>query len=154
MCYQKQPDMHKRMNLQTVLPKGYNAMLTLSGSGATAKLSATHRNLIFMRASQINGCAFCMDMHSKEALHAGETQQRLFTLNAWRDTPFFTAEEQALLALTEEVTLIHQHVKDATYEQAVQLLGEEYVAAAIMAIVIINGWNRISIATGAMPAAE
>ncbi|MDV6169063.1 carboxymuconolactone decarboxylase family protein [Flavobacterium sp. DG1-102-2] len=144
--------MEKRMNMFKVEPEGYNAMLALEKYLTGTEVSKTHKELIKIRASQINGCAFCLDMHTKDALKYGESQQRIFTLNAWRDTPFFTPEERALLALTEEVTLITSHVSDKTYNEAVALLGEKYIAQVIMLIVVINGWNRIAITTGMMPA--
>ena len=144
--------MEKRMNMFKVEPEGYNAMLALEKYLTGTEVSKTHKELIKIRASQINGCAFCLDMHTKDALKYGESQQRIFTLSAWRDTPFFTPEERALLALTEEVTLIPSHVSDKTYNEAVALLGEKYIAQVIMLIVVINGWNRIAITTGMMPA--
>ena len=90
-------------------------------------------------------------MHTKDARKYGETEQRIYTLNAWRDTPFFTPEEQAILTLTEEVALISNHVSDRTYNNAVELLGEKYVAQAIIAMTAINVWNRIAITTGMQP---
>ncbi|PZR22694.1 MAG: hypothetical protein DI539_04910 [Flavobacterium psychrophilum] len=143
--------MEKRMNLFKVEAEGYNTMLAFEKYLAASELTKTHKELIKIRASQINGCAYCLDMHTKDALKYGETQQRIFTLSAWRDTPFFTKEEQAILALTEEVTLISNHVSDATYNEAVAVLGEKYVAQVIMAIIVINSWNRIAITTGMMP---
>lgn len=143
--------MEKRMNLFKVETEGYNTMLAFEKYLAATELIKTHKELIKIRASQINGCAFCLDMHTKDALKYGETQQRIFTLSAWRDTPFFTKEEQAILALTEEVTQISNHVSDKTYSNAVTLLGEKYVAQVIMAIIAINGWNRIAITTGMQP---
>lgn len=143
--------MEKRMNLFTTEPDGYKAMMQLEKYISTTALTATHKELIKIRASQINGCAYCLDMHTKDARKYGETEQRIYTLNAWRDTKFFTAEEQAILALTEEVTLIPGHVGDATYNNAVSVLGEKYTAQVIMAIIIINGWNRIAISTRLMP---
>jgi AhpD family alkylhydroperoxidase len=143
--------MKNRMNLFEVEPNGYKAMMQLSGYKAGEELTKLHGELIKIRASQLNGCAFCLDMHTKDARKYGETEQRLYTVSAWKDTPFFTPEEQAILALTEEVTLIANHVKDDTYTNAVALLGEQYVAAVIMAIVTINAWNRIAISTGMMP---
>ena len=98
------------------------------------------------------GCAFCIDMHTKEARKAGETEQRIYALSAWRDTPFFSEAERAILALTEEVTLISGHVKDETYEQAAKVLEELYLAQVIMAIITINVWNRIGITTRLVPA--
>jgi AhpD family alkylhydroperoxidase len=143
--------MEKRMNLFTTEPEGYKVMMQLEKYINTTALTATHKELIKIRASQINGCAFCLDMHTKDARKYGETEQRIYTLNAWRDTTFFTAEEQAILALTEEVTLISGHVSDATYNNAISVLGEKYTAQVIMAIIIINGWNRIAISTRLMP---
>ncbi|MFD2600466.1 carboxymuconolactone decarboxylase family protein [Flavobacterium suzhouense] len=143
--------MENRMNLFKVETEGYNTMLAFEKYLAATELTKTHKELIKIRASQINGCAFCLDMHTKDALKYGETQQRIFTLSAWRDTPFFTKEEQAILALTEEVTQISNHVSDKTYSDAVTLLGEKYVAQVIMAIIAINGWNRIAITTGMQP---
>ncbi|MNK07041.1 Alkyl hydroperoxide reductase AhpD [compost metagenome] len=143
--------MHKRMNIAVVEPEGYNAILALEKYIATTQLSKTHKELIKIRASQINGCAFCLDMHTKDARKHGETEQRIYTLSAWRDTPFFTEDEQAVLALTEEVTLIGNHVSDKTYDEAVKVLGEKYIAQVIMMIITINCWNRIAITTGLMP---
>lgn len=143
--------MHKRMNIAAIEPEGYNAILALEKYIATTQLTKTHKELIKIRASQINGCAFCLDMHSKDARKHGETEQRIYTLSAWRDTPFFTEDEQAVLTLTEEVTLISNHVSDKTYNEAVKVLGEKYVAQVIMMIITINCWNRIAITTGLMP---
>lgn len=126
-------------------------MLTFSGYLQTSKLKPAHKHLINIRASQINGCAYCLDMHTKEARADGETEQRLYTLHAWTDTPFFTEEERAILALTEEITHIGNKVSDKTYEYAIQLLDKEYVAEVIIAVAIINSWNRICVATGRMP---
>jgi AhpD family alkylhydroperoxidase len=119
----------------------------------TTQLTPTQSNLISIRASQLNGCAFCLDMHTHEARQHGETEQRIYLLNAWRETTLFTPEERALLALTEEVTFISRGVSDATYQQAVAVLGEQLVAQAIMMAVTINAWNRIAITTH-MPLAE
>lgn len=143
--------MEKRMDLSVVEAEGYKIMMAFEKYLAASELTKTHKELIKIRASQINGCAFCLDMHTKDALKYGETQQRIFTLSAWRDTPFFTKEEQAILALTEEVTLISNHVSDKTYNEAVAVLGEKYTAQVIFAIITINGWNRVAITTGMMP---
>lgn len=143
--------MQMRMNLFRVEPEGYKAMLGLEKYLGTTELTPTHKELIKIRASQINGCAYCLDMHTKDARKYGETEQRIYTVSAWRDTPFFTPEEQAILALTEEVTLIANHVKNETYNKVVELLGEKYTAQVLMLIIVINGWNRIGITTGLMP---
>ena len=143
--------MEKRMELHNVEAEGYKVMFAFEKYLAASELTKTHKELIKIRASQINGCAYCLDMHTKDALKYGETQQRIFTLSAWRDTSFFTKEEQAILALTEEVTLIANHVSDKTYNDAVTILGEKYTAQVIFAIITINAWNRIGITTGMMP---
>lgn len=143
--------MEKRMNFFKTEPEGYNAMLAISKYLEGTELTNIHKELIKIRASQINGCAFCLDMHTKDARKYGETEQRIYTVSAWRDTPFFTKEEQAILALTEEVTLISNHVSDKTYNEAIAVLGEKYTAQVIMTVIVINGWNRIAITTGMMP---
>lgn len=140
--------MEKRFNMEDVQPNAYNAMLGLESYLQTSDLSKTHINMIKTRASQINGCAYCLDMHTKESIKNGETLQRLFVLSAWRETDLFTEEEKAVLALTEEITLIHQHgLSTDAYQNAVALFGENYVAQILMAIVAINGWNRIAVST-------
>lgn len=146
--------MTTRIKMDQVEPNGYKAILGLEKFIESTTISRTHKDLIKIRASQINGCAFCIDMHTKEARKAGETEQRIYALNAWRDTPFFTEEERAVLALTEEVTLISNHVKDETYATAEKLLGETYLAQVIMAIITINAWNRIGITTMLVPAQD
>jgi AhpD family alkylhydroperoxidase len=143
--------MKTRINIEKTEPAGYKAILGLEKFIESTPLTRTHKDLIKIRASQINGCAFCINMHTRDARKAGETEQRIYALNAWRDTPFFSEEEQAILALTEEVTLINNHVKDETYEQAAAVLEETYLAQVILAIITINAWNRIGIATKLIP---
>src|SRR5690606_2093648 len=123
----------------------YKAMSAMENYVKNSRLSPTHKELIKIRASQINGCAFCINMHTSEARQAGETEQRIYLLNAWRETDLFTEEEKAILALTEEVTLIQNHVSDATYERVAELFDETYLSQIIMAIVTINAWNRLAI---------
>jgi AhpD family alkylhydroperoxidase len=144
--------METRIRIDKVEPAGYKAVLGLEKFIESTPLSRVHKDLIKIRASQINGCAFCIDMHTKEARKAGETEQRIYALNAWRDAPFYTEDERAILALTEEVTLINHHVTDQTYQQAAHILDETYLAQVIMAIITINVWNRIGIATKLVPA--
>lgn len=144
--------MKTRIHIDKVEPAGYNTILGLEKFIESTSLTRTHKELIKIRASQINGCAFCINMHTKDARKAGETEQRIYALNAWRDTPFFTDEERAILALTEEITLISNHVKDETYEAAAKVLDEKYLAQVILAIITINAWNRIGIATNLIPA--
>lgn len=134
--------------MQTVFPDAYKAMLTLSGSVNKAKITPIQKQLIKIRASQINACAYCLDMHTKEALHVGETQQRIFLINAWRETDLFTPEEKVILAITEEITLIHkQGVSDSTYEEAEKYFSEEEISHIIMSAALINAWNRIAVST-------
>jgi AhpD family alkylhydroperoxidase len=111
----------------------------MEGYLGTAQLSKTHKELAKIRASQINGCAFCIDMHTKDALKNGETVQRIFLLNAWRETNSFTETEKVILEIMEEVTLIHnQGLSDETYKRAEQVFGKSYIAQIVMAVVTIN----------------
>ncbi|MGN8068694.1 carboxymuconolactone decarboxylase family protein [Mucilaginibacter sp. 22184] len=144
--------MQTRIKIDKIEPAVYRAILGLEKFIESTSLTRTHKDLIKIRSSQINGCAFCINMHTLDARKAGETEQRIYGLNAWRDTPFFSEEERAILALTEEVTLISNHVKDETYEQAAKLLDETYLAQVILAIITINTWNRIGITTNLIPA--
>ena len=143
--------MQTRIKIDQAEPAGYKAILGLEKFIEGSLLTRKHKDLIKIRASQINGCAFCIDMHTREARKAGETEQRIYALNAWRGTSFFSSEEQAILALTEEVTLISNHVKDETYAWAAQLLDEAYLAQVMLSIITINAWNMIGIATNLMP---
>ncbi|MCF2446562.1 carboxymuconolactone decarboxylase family protein [Dyadobacter sp. CY345] len=143
--------MEKRINISKIEPTGYKAVIALDKFIESTPLTRKHNDLIKIRASQINGCAYCIDLHTKDARKAGETEQRIYALNAWRETPFFSEEERAILALTEEVTLISNHVSDTTYKSAASLFNESYLAQIILAIITINAWNRIGIATGLMP---
>ena len=145
--------MTTRIRIDQVEPAGYKAILGLERFIESTPLTKVHKDLIKIRASQINACVFCIDMHTKDARKNGETEQRIYGLNAWRDAPFYTEDERAILALTEEVTLIsHHHVSDATYAQAAKLFGETYLAQIILSIITINVWNRIGISTKLIPA--
>ncbi|AWI26230.1 carboxymuconolactone decarboxylase family protein [Flavobacterium pallidum] len=145
--------METRVNINEVQPQAYKALFALEGYMATTNIPKKHKELIKIRASQINGCAFCIDMHTKDAIKNGETNQRIFLLNAWRETALFTEEEKVILAITEEITLIHKHgLSSETYHKAVQLFGENTVAQLIMGVVAINAWNRIAISTNLEPA--
>lgn len=144
--------MENRININEIEPQAYKAMYALEGYLATTQLSKTHKELIKIRASQINGCAFCIDMHTKDALQYGETTQRIFLLNAWRETNLFTEEEKVILSITEEITLIHnQGLSAETYKKAVQFFDKNTIAQIIMAIVTINAWNRIAVSTQLEP---
>jgi AhpD family alkylhydroperoxidase len=140
--------MEKRVNIYEVEPEAYKAIYALERYMATTQLSKKHKELIKIRAYQINGCAFCIDMHTKDAIKNGETVQRIFLLNAWRETDLFTEEEKLILAITEEVTLIHdQGLTSETYKKAAQVFDEKYIAQILMAVATINVWNRIAVST-------
>lgn len=139
--------MQKRVNINSAEPNALKAMMGLEAYLSQISISKTAKELIKIRASQINGCAYCIDMHTKDAMKNGETGQRIFLLNAWKETGrIFTDEEKIVLAITEEVTLIHQNgLSDETYEKALQFFSENQIAEIIMAIITINAWNRIAI---------
>jgi AhpD family alkylhydroperoxidase len=140
--------METRVNVSKTHPEAYKAMYGLSASLNKSSLTPIQKHLITIRASQLNACAFCLNMHTKESLDAGETQQRIFVLNAWRETDLFTAEEKAMLTLVEEVTLISQHgVSDQTYKNAQSYFSDEAIGDIIMSTVLINAWNRIAVST-------
>jgi len=140
--------MEKRINVQEIQPEAYKAMYALEKYLSGTQLPKNYKELIKIRASQINGCAFCIDMHTKDAIKGGETAQRIFLLNAWRETDLFTPEEKIILAMTEEVTLIsRQGLSKETYDKAQAAFGDEYTAQLLMMIVTINAWNRIAIST-------
>jgi len=143
--------MSTRLKMNQAEPEAYKAMLAFDHFVETSLLSQTHKNLIKIRGSQVNGCAYCVDMHTREARQSGETEQRIYALSVWRDTPFFDEQERAILALTEEVTLIANHVSDETYNAAAALFDKVYLSQIIMAIININSWNRIGIALGMQP---
>ncbi|MRG48825.1 carboxymuconolactone decarboxylase family protein [Chitinophaga sp. SYP-B3965] len=143
--------MSKRIRIKEVEPAIYKALMALETYMATTRIEKLHKDLIKVRASQINGCTYCMDMHTREARHHGETEQRLYVLSNWRETDLFSEEEQAILAMTEEVTLLPKGVSDATYERAAKLFDEQYLAQLIIAIITINAWNRIGVSTHMIP---
>jgi AhpD family alkylhydroperoxidase len=120
----------------------YEARKRLDEAGFDERL----RELVRVRASQLNGCAYCIDMHTKDARAAGETEQRLYALTGWRDTPFFTERERAALAFTEAVTLMNiDHVPDEAYEAVAEHYDEDEIAALVSLIVAINAWNAIGV---------
>ncbi|WP_345990413.1 carboxymuconolactone decarboxylase family protein [Chryseobacterium sp. Chry.R1] len=141
--------MSARVNIAKTDAAAYKAMMGLEGYLQTISLNPLQKELIKIRASQINGCAFCLDMHTKDAVKYGETPQRIYLLNAWREAlELFTEEEQILLAMTEEITLIsHKGLTEETYQKAKTFFDDNQIAQIIMAIVTINGWNRIAIST-------
>ncbi|MPY58663.1 carboxymuconolactone decarboxylase family protein [Streptomyces spongiae] len=151
-------DSISRVALKKITPDVSGAMGSLHAAAVSAaqdaKVEPELLELIRIRASQINGCAFCLDMHTKDARVQGETEQRIYALNAWRETPFFSARERAALALTEAVTLVHDgHVPDAVYAEAAEVFDDQQIAALIWAATVINAYNRIAIATRMVPGA-
>ncbi|MBP7825538.1 MAG: carboxymuconolactone decarboxylase family protein [Verrucomicrobia bacterium] len=145
--------MHEpRIKYPEVAPDGLKAMLGLEQYARNSGLEHALLELVKTRASQINGCAFCLDMHTKDARAAGETEQRLYTLSAWAETPFFTERERAALAWTEAVTRVAEsQVPDAVYAQARRHFSEKELVDLTLAIVAINGWNRLSVAFRTVP---
>jgi AhpD family alkylhydroperoxidase len=123
------------------------AMLALQHQVETSGLDHTLLELVKIRASQINGCAYCIDMHTKDARAAGETEQRIYALSAWHETPFFSERERAALAWTESVTNVSTtHVPDDVHDHARKVLGEADLVALTWAVVAINAWNRLAVA--------
>jgi AhpD family alkylhydroperoxidase len=144
--------MHPRIDQSKVPPGALKAMFGLETYIRSTGLSENLLHLIRLRVSQINGCAYCIDMHSKDLRAGGETEQRLYLLDAWRESPFYDQRERAALAWAEAVTLVAQtHVPDEVYEEARQHFTEEELANLTLAIVSINGWNRLSIAFRNVP---
>ena len=140
--------MKQRVNINQLQPQAYKAMYQLEAYLATTQLTVVQKDLLKIRASQINRCAFCIDMHTKDALKNGETMQRIFLLSAWQETNLFNETEKLLLSITEEITLIHQRgLTDETYVKAEKVFDNEFISQTIMAVVIINAWNRIAVST-------
>jgi AhpD family alkylhydroperoxidase len=141
-----------RLRMASLTPESYKAMGALAGT--VAEFDQTIKHLVHIRVSQINGCAFCIDMHTKDARHAGETEQRIYALNAWRETPFYSERERAALALAEEMThLPTSSVPDDVYEAAARHFAGKELAQLIWSITIINAWNRIAITSRMVPGA-
>ena len=143
--------MEPRLNFTKLAPEPIKALFGIGAYLADCGLEHALLELVKIRASQINGCAYCLDMHTQDARAAGETEQRIYALNAWRETPFFTDRERAALAWTEAVTLVTGGVPDAVYEGARQHFDEKELADLTWAAVAINGWNRLSISFRAVP---
>jgi AhpD family alkylhydroperoxidase len=143
--------MELRIDMEQLEPLGYKSLYPLEKYLTTTKLTQRHKDLIKVRASQVNGCAFCINRHTREARAHGESEKRIYLLNAWKDTTLFTPEERAILALTEEVTLISNHVSEITYRNAAALFDEHYLAQIVFCIIAINAWNRIAITTQIQP---
>ena len=144
--------MQARIDLMHVNPGVVQAMLGLERQVRQGKLDHKLLDLVRMRASQINGCAYCLDMHSKDARAKGETEQRLYGLDAWRETPYFSDRERAALEWTEALTLVSEtHVPDEVYERVREQFSEDELVHLSLAVVAINGWNRLNIAARTVP---
>lgn len=144
--------MTARLNASKASPAAYRAQYQLEHFIKNCGLEASLLELIKLRASQINGCAFCIDMHTKDARAAGESEQRLYLLSAWREAPFYSERERAALEWTEALTLIaDNHVPDDSYERVSAHFTEEELVNLSLAVITINGWNRLAISFRSEP---
>lgn len=139
--------------MSKVQPKAYHALFALDQYNKESAIDPIHREMIKIRASQINGCAYCVNAHTGSARALGESEKRIYLMSVWREAgDVFTEEEKLLLAITEEVTLIHEHgLSDELYEKSISLFGEEKTAQVLMAIITINAWNRIGVGLNMHP---
>jgi AhpD family alkylhydroperoxidase len=144
--------MEQRINLIDLNKDAIKGLYNLEAYLAGCGLETSLLHLVKFRVSQINGCAYCLDMHSKDLRAAGETEQRLYLLDAWREAPFYTERERAALAWAESVTLVAEtHVPDDVYEEARKQFSETELANLTLAVVTINAWNRLSVAFRVAP---
>jgi len=146
--------MKKRISIGKVQPAAYKALTALDIYIGNSGIDKVHRELIKIRASQINGCGYCVNEHSIDARKLGVTEQRVYLTATWREAgDIYTEEEKLIFQMTEEITLIHRHgLSEGTYDKAITTFGEEKTAQIIMAIITINAWNRIGVATEMHPA--
>jgi AhpD family alkylhydroperoxidase len=144
----------QRLDAHVTTPEAYATMLALEGYLDRCGLERSLIELVKLRASQINGCAYCIDMHTKDARAAGETEQRLYLLDAWRESPFYSPRERAALAWAESVTRVSEtHVPDDVFDEARRHFGEKELADLNWVVVAINAWNRLAIPFRTPPAA-
>ena len=144
--------MKARIDLMHINPGIMQAMFGLERQVRRAGFDPRLLDLVRMRASQLNGCAYCLDMHSKDARAKGETEQRLYGLNAWRETPYYSPRERAALEWTEALTLVADTgVPDEVYDRVRDQFSEEELANLSLAVVSINGWNRLNVAARTVP---
>lgn len=144
--------MGKRIDYDAIAPQALKGLIEIEKYNRSADIEFRLYELVKIRASQINGCGYCLNMHHKDAVKGGESAHRLATLSAWRETDFFSEREQAALALTEEMTLISNHgVSDEVYENAKKHFTDKELVDLSMIIVAINGWNRMAIAFKKLP---
>ncbi|TDG05394.1 carboxymuconolactone decarboxylase family protein [Paraburkholderia guartelaensis] len=145
--------MQARLDFYKANPEGTKAMIALEERASKSSIEKPLAELVRLRASQINGCAFCVDMHTTDARKGGETDRRLATVSVWRETPFFTERERAALEWTESVTLLAQtHVPDEVWERVKPHFSDQEIADLTLLIIAINGWNRIAVTFRKMPA--
>ena len=136
----------QRVSINKVSPASYKAMDGLEDFVSASKLKPSYKELIKIRASQINGCAYCIDMHTKDARALGEPESKIYAISAWRESPLFNEEERAILAFTDEITNISNHgVSDEVYQNLAKFFDDESIAEIIMINVTINSWNRICV---------
>lgn len=139
--------METRINSMEIMAGAVNAMLGLVAHISESSIEANLQHLIEFRVSQINGCAYCLDMHAKDLRYGGETEQRLYMLDAWREARLYTERERAALAWAESVTLLTEgHVPDEVYEKAKKQFTEQELIDLTMVVITINGWNRLNVA--------
>ena len=144
--------MEQRIDVLTASPGALKAMLHLSGYVDRTGFEKKLLDLMYLRVSQINGCAYCIDMHWKDLRAAGETEQRLYGLDAWQESPYYTERERAVLAWAEAVTLVAEtHVPDEVFDEARRHFNDEELANLTLAVVAINGWNRLNVAYRTTP---
>lgn len=144
--------MNPRLDYSKTAPNAIKGLLELEKYVANSGLERPLYELVKIRASQINGCAFCLDMHTKDARKAGETEQRIYALNAWRETPFYTNRERTALDWTEALTLISENeIPDSLYQATQEYFTENEMITLTMAIIAINGWNRLAISFRTVP---
>ncbi len=144
--------MERRLELEKVAPKVMEAMLALEQAARRTDLEPSLVELVKLRASYLNGCAYCVDMHTKDARAAGESEQRLYAVPVWRETPFFTVRERAALAWTEAVTeLGRAGVSDELFEETRRHFTEAELANLTLAVIAINGWNRLAVSFRSVP---
>lgn len=136
------------MNIESLEPKGFSALLEVEKYLSAISLSKKDKELIKIRSSQLNGCAYCIEMHTTSARKSGETESRIYALNAWRESPLFTDSEKALLAVTEEVSFIAEKgLSEQTYQLAKRYFSDELIMQMIIQTAVTNAWNRIAISS-------
>ena len=140
--------MQERLNMQKVCPDAYEGILKMEEYLSQTALKPEHKELIKLRASLINNCAYCIDMHSRDLKAKGESEYRLYLVSAWKETHLFSEEEKLIFTITEELTLLSNGgLHDDTYNKAIAIFGEDYLSHIIVAVCTINVWNRIAVAT-------